>query len=260
MWHTVADLFGRYMGTGLIMIWYLISLAYLWVNEKRPHIRTLFLYLPVTLLLLFFNPLFARLVNYATGDEIYWRILWLLPVTLVIAYTCVCVYGRLAAAKGRLSADLFALCMAGALAASGSYIYDSVSFSKAENIYHMPDNVVQICDAIQVPGREVMAVFPLEMVAYVRQYSPLICMPYGREIMMRSWSLYHPLYVEMEQKVIDMERLVPLAREFLCHYIIFRPDQEMKGEPEDYGWTCFAEIDGYRVYRDPEIELAIPQL
>ena len=28
-------LFQEYMGTGLIMIWFLVSLLYLWVTEKR---------------------------------------------------------------------------------------------------------------------------------------------------------------------------------------------------------------------------------
>ena len=48
----VFYLFREYMGTGLIVIWYLIALIYLWVREKRKEIRVLFLYMPVFLLLL----------------------------------------------------------------------------------------------------------------------------------------------------------------------------------------------------------------
>ena len=43
-------LFQEYMGTGLIMIWFLVSLLYLWVTEKRKHIRILFVYVPLVLL------------------------------------------------------------------------------------------------------------------------------------------------------------------------------------------------------------------
>ena len=42
-------LFQEYMGTGLIMIWFLVSLLYLWVTEKRKHIRILFVYVPLVL-------------------------------------------------------------------------------------------------------------------------------------------------------------------------------------------------------------------
>ena len=63
MWKEIVVLFREYMGTGLIVIWFVISLLYLWINEKRKELRILFLYTPVILLLLYFNPLFARLVD-----------------------------------------------------------------------------------------------------------------------------------------------------------------------------------------------------
>ena len=56
-------LFQEYMGTGLIMIWFLVSLLYLWVTEKRKHIRILFVYVPLVLLLVFFNPLVAKIIS-----------------------------------------------------------------------------------------------------------------------------------------------------------------------------------------------------
>lgn len=259
MWSEVVELFRNYAGTGMIMIWYLISLIYLWINEKRKPVRILFLYVPMILLLVYFNPLAVKLVHGLVGSDIYWRILWLLPVTGTIAYSCVRIYGQIAREGKRLRADLFALCMAGALAASGSFMYHSPRFSRAENLYHMPEAVVHICDAIQVPGREVMAAFPLELTPYVRQYSPTTCMPYGREMVMKSWGYDNPLSDVMEQEVIDMEQLVPLAREAGCHYVIFRAGQELTAEPETYGWTFFQETDGYVIYRDPATELIIPQ-
>ena len=88
-------LFQEYMGTGLIMIWFLISLLYLWLTEKRKHIRVMFLYVPLLLLFVFFNPLVAKLVSGLADGEIYYRILWLLPVTPVIAYAAVDFCGKL---------------------------------------------------------------------------------------------------------------------------------------------------------------------
>ena len=234
-------------------------MIYLWIREKRKYIRVLLLYAPVLLLLIYFNPLFAGLIYGLVGGEIYYRILWLLPMTVVIAYTCICIYGRMAG-RGERRANVFALCAAGVIMVSGSFVYSSPFFSRAENIYHVPDTVVDICDAINVPGREVMAAFPLELVQYVRQYSPVTCMPYGRETTVDRWNYYHPLRDEMEAEVIEMEKLVPLSREYHCHYVIFRPGTKVRGKPEDYGWVRFGEVDGYTIYRDMEVELIIPDL
>lgn len=46
MWSDVAALFREYMGTGLIGIWYVLCLVWLWINEKCRPRRILFLYLP----------------------------------------------------------------------------------------------------------------------------------------------------------------------------------------------------------------------
>ena len=277
MWSEAVDLFREYMGTGLIVIWYMISLLYLWMHEKRKYIRVLFLYMPLVLLLLYFNPIVAKLVFGIVGGEIYYRVIWLLPITVVIAYTCVCIYGDILQKQGiaaqstqrkgaggktgkKLLPGLALACMGGIIAVSGSFIYDNPYFHKAENIYHVPDSVVHICDAIRVPGREVMAVFPLELVQYVRQYSPVICMPYGREVTVERWNYVNPLCEAMEAESIDMEELAPLLREAGCHYVILPADREKKGRPEEYGWILFGEMDGYVIYREPTRELEIPVL
>ena len=79
------ELFRAYMGTGLIAIWFLIALLYLFLREERKAVRILFVYVPAVVLVLFFNPLFAGVMNAHLGDEIYYRILWLLPVTPTLA-------------------------------------------------------------------------------------------------------------------------------------------------------------------------------
>lgn len=253
MWKIVTTLFDEYMGTGLIMILYLISLIYLWVKEKRKYVKILFVCVPVILLCLFFNPLFARALYKLAEGEIYYRILWLLPVTVTVAFAAVTLYGRLPD-KHRA---LFALAAAAGIAFSGSYIYRNPYFQKAENLYHVPDSVVHICDAIVVPGREVQAVFPLELVQYVRQYEPTICMPYGREMTVDRWNYWGELPGEMEKETIDLSRLAPLAKEEGCHYIILTEEKTIIGNPVEYNWEEFGRTDGYVIYRDHDFSLDI---
>lgn len=244
--------FHNYMGTGLVVIWFLFGLVYLFLCEKRKPRRILFVYTPVIVLLLYFNPLFAGVFYGLVGDEIYFRICWLLPIIAVIAYSAVLICERL---KGKAAAGFMAATFV-LLAVSGKLVYSSPLYSRAENIYHVPDSVVHICDAIEVPGREVMAVFPSEMLLYVRQYSSVVCMPYGREALM---DVYTPFYFAMESEMVDLETLVPMAREELCHYLVFRQDQVFSEEPANYGWEIFLETDGYVVYRDTGVELVIPE-
>ena len=247
-----VETFLKYMGTGLILIWFLLALAYLFFNEKRKPRRILFVYAPLVTLLLFFNPLFSRLLCTVMGDEIYFRSCWLLPVILEIAYCAVQIAGRL---KGR-SAAAFTAAAFLLIAVSGRLVYANPLYSLAENSYHVPDSVVHVCDAIRVPGREVMAAFPKDMLLYVRQYSPYVCMPYGREVIMGQPDVFYEIMEE--EDAVDLERLVPIAREAGCHFIVLSRDREILGKPEDYSWTVFAELDGYIIYRDNCVELVIP--
>ena len=246
MWSEITTLFRDYMGTGLIVIWFFVSAVYLFVVEKRKHIRILFLYVPAILLLFFFNPLFARLVYSIADSEIYYRILWLLPITLVNGFAAARLYGQLKG-KGRY---VLAACLAGIIGVSGSFVYSNPFFSRAENLYHVPQSVVDICDAIEVEGREVMAVFPAELLQYVRQYSPVVCMPYGREITVERWSHLSDLYDVMEAEVIDARALSQQAKAEMCHYVILPQDKEINGNLEEYGYVVFGSTQGYVIYRD----------
>ncbi len=70
----------------------------------------------------------------------YYRILWLLPMTVVIAYAGVKLIGK----HTRIGlVALAAVCILG-----GSYVYGNVNVSKAENRYHLPAEVPAICDLI----------------------------------------------------------------------------------------------------------------
>lgn len=253
---SVIKTFQNYIGTGSIITWFLLALIYLWCSEKRKSKRILLIYAPLVLLLLYFNPLFARLFFILAGEEIYFRNFWLLPIIIVLSYTAVQIFSRL---KGK-KAVCFAVIAVLLIALSGKLVYSNPLYSRAENPYHVPDAVVHICDSIEVPGREVMAVFPRELLLYVRQYSPMVCMPYGRDAIMQEWAQDNALYIAMEATVIELDVLVPLTRAAGCHYIVLGRDRVVSENPGDYGLIQFIETDGYVVYRDPAVELIIPEM
>jgi len=219
---------------------------------------------PIVILFFYFNPLFAAVVYGVAGSEIYYRILWLIPITPTIAYACVQIYGEL---KG-FKKGLWILASAAVISVSGSFIYSDPFFRKAENLYHVPTDVVEACDMIEVPGREVMAVFPTELLQYVRQYSPVVCMPYGRDITVERWNYENTLfdgwdkagelYEAMEAETIDVARLAPLASGAYCHYIILPSDKQIIGAVGDYNWVWYGATENYVIFRNMDIPLEIP--
>ncbi len=253
MWDKVLALYEGYIGTGMIAGLFLVAVIYLFVVEKNKNIRIIFLYMPVIILLLYFCPFFAAIVYSFAGEEIYYRILWLVPIVPVLAYAAVRII-MTCNGKKRITAGL---AIGGIILLSGSLVYESPYFSRAENVYHVPNTVVEICEAIEVEGREVKAAFPGEFLQYVRQYSPYVHMPYGREMTIVRWNFYDALYSLLQAEVLDVEEIAKIARERDCHYIIFSNTKQLQGSFGDYGYEFFDEIGGYIIYVDTTINKGV---
>ena len=131
---------------------------------------------------------------------------------------------------------------------SGDFIYNNWRYSKAENIYHVPECVVQICDLMHIEGREVMALFPMELMQYVKQYDSGVCMPYGRNVLVADWNIEHSLYELMEAEVVDATALGEHALQCACVYIVMHKDREMTGNLTDSGYILKATIQDYQIY------------
>lgn len=246
----MIETFQKYGGSGWILCWFLLAWLYLLRKEEDTNKRIMFVYAPAVVLLLFFNPLFYRTFSGLLEDAIYFRFLWLLPISLVNGYTIIKVYQQL---KGKKQICFAVVAMVLVLV-SGKLVYTSPLFSKAENMYHVPETVVKICDAIEVEGREVMALFPDEFLYYVRQYTPMVCMPYGREIYLGYYSELHQVLLAEE---IDVEKLTTLVKQYGCHYVILHEDKVLSGSLEEYEYILVDVIDGYCIYRDTGIYIGL---
>ena len=248
MWQSIATILQKYMGTGLIFVWFCVGLVYLFFQEKNRERRIIFVYVPVILLLVLLNPVFAGLFFRFLGSEIYFRFCWLLPVIAVIAASTVRFASRFDEKKHTLVLAAAIAC----IVVSGKSVYSNPLYSKAENLYHVPSTVIRICDAIHCPGREVRAAFPREFLLYVRQYDPTICMPYGRE-----WNNgWINEFVEfLLQDTIDPEKLSEYLNQYECHFVILEEKKEIPGDLRDFDLKLFDTIDGYAIYQNTAIPL-----
>lgn len=245
MWNEIIAFYEKYTGTGMLMVLLLAAVIYLFITEKNKAAKILFLYVPVFLLALFFNPFFAKIVYRFTGDEIYWRILWLVPVVPVLAYAAVKIIFSVSGKKrGLAGAGLVLILMV-----SGKLVYKNPDFVKAENVYHIPQTVVDLCEAIREEDI-VRAAFPIEHVYYVRQYTNDIYMPYGREMLRSDWEAKNSLYDLLIVPVLDVEAVTAALREWDCEYVVLSVEKELDGTFEAYDFDFFYETENYVVYRD----------
>ncbi len=244
--------------TGLRPLHLLFAAAWLYLlfTEKNKSRRIVFVLAPLLIILLFLFPISRKLFVAAGLDgDTYYRILWTIPAGLVTVYGACCFFYRHKRIGLVIMTVLIVLC--------GSLVYKSPYISKAENLYHIPETVVKICDLIEPESDDdyVMVVVPEELVYFVRQYDARIRMPYGREMVASQWMYYNKVHAVMEEtEEIDMEELISVCREEYCQYIVLSPTRKVDGDPEKLGLLFLAEIDGYRVYQDPVTVKVIEEL
>ena len=138
----------------------------------------------------------------------------------------------------------------------GNYVYNSEYITVAENSYHIPDEVIEVCDMIlPKEGEErVTGVFPDELIHFVRQYTTSIQMVYGRDYLAPDWKYGdHPLREAMNREKIQAFRVVTLANKANCHYIILKRDKEIIGNLKNFNVELVGETENYKVYRNGNI-------
>ena len=254
MWSEIITLFKNYIGNGLAAGLFAVSFLYLLFTEKDRAKRLILLYTSLVTAALFFCPLFAKGVFRYLDPETYYRILWLVPMTAVIAYAGI----RLVMGfSGKMLKAAAALTVCGAIVLTGDYVYDNPFFSRAENRFHVPQAVIEVCDEIVVEGREVRAAFPDEMIPFVRQYTGVVCMPYGREVQVERWKHADELYDALNEEVLDCEKITAMAAGRECHYIIVNAAKKGQEDFEKNGYHHIKTVAGYAIYLQDDAHLEI---
>lgn len=246
----ILTIFMDYSGKGIYPFLFLAALIYLLATEKDSKIRRVLLESSLVITVLFFFPLFKMVMDKVEEAGTYYRILWLLPMTVVIAYAGVKLIGR--HTRIGLAAMVIVLVL------GGEYLYKSQYVTRAENRYHLPQAVIAICDLIapQEDEERVWAVFPSELIHFVRQYSSEIQMPYGRDMVVASWEhVEHPMYALMEADIVRIDLLAELADDYQCQYIILNKAKNMEGDPESSGLEKIAEVGGYDIFRNVDVPI-----
>ena len=255
-------------GTGFLLLLYVIALGYLLIREKNKYVRSIFVYAPMLLIFGFLFPVSRKLyVAVLNEGNTYYRVLWLLPVSITLAYTgCFVIYrlGKRFEKNARWISYAGALVGVAVIMLAGKYVYNSPHISKAENAYHLPQEVIDICDTIEANEGEISynyATFPGDLVYYVRQYRTDIGLSYGRDMVEPVWGygIWNEAYMAIEgTDEIKAEELVEITRRFpdearASRFIILRDSKPIDQPLDELGLTFLGQFGQYKLYEDPVV-------
>ena len=125
----ILAVFQGFTGSGFLTILYLLTLIYLWVAEKNPTLRAVLVYGASAIQILFFIPLFYYGYQLLDGGT-YYRILWVLPMSITIAYGAVKILGRYPMGSILIGIFMIVVC--------GKYLYSNPNISVAQNAIIFP--------------------------------------------------------------------------------------------------------------------------
>ena len=98
--------------------------------------------------IIYLFPVTAKIImDFCIGELVYWRMLWLLPIPVILAYVCTRIWGRM---KSRTAKGASLAVMALLLILSGKCVYGGdTPYQKAGNLFKIPPEVCWTCDLIR---------------------------------------------------------------------------------------------------------------
>lgn len=231
----------------------LIVLVFIFWKEKDDMRKLLLGVLPLLFLFIYWCPLTGMLFMKLLGENVYWRILWLILLAVLIPYGCCLLIGHL---KGWLRQGAFLIGMA-VIVLCGTPLFKSEEFQASTNDYKIPQNVVAVCDLL--PGN-VHALVSNRLMPYIRLYDPSITLEYGRNILVyntrevESYNYQGQLYKAAQEETIDVPYIAPLAKEEGCTFLVFSNSRTYSDDWEAYGYKEYGHTDEFTIFVDTDYE------
>ena len=246
--NTIIEDIILYNGKSLLIPLFVLALINLWFTERSKKRRTILVYLVTVILAVFCCPLYAW-IGMKIDKEIYYRVLWSLPMGIIICYSCV----KLMICFKSVWAKGIVFCLALAvICVNGKAVYTNTLHFRATNEYHIPQVVIDVANALRLDNYKAIAVMPAELLPFFRQYSADTFTPYGRNILEKQWSFSSELYdaMEADSEIYDAKEIARCARNENCLYVVLSCMKQIEGsmESEDYFLLDF--VQGYYIYVD----------
>ncbi len=168
----VIECFRRFQDEGVFFLFFAIAIVLLIVSVKKKWKKG-FLFYILMLFMTVFNPLIVTpVIEWLDFDDEYYRLIWLLPVTILLAWMAVSVSERMKRWWMKAAAYVIFFLI---LAFPGKSILDK-GLERSENLYKIPDEVIEICDVLHTDSGEdeLRAAMDFSLIVLMGQYDPSI--------------------------------------------------------------------------------------
>lgn len=244
--------YNEFQGGGAQMTLFWVSALLLLALPKFRGSKMIESLLKYTLLfvIVFLCPVSAGIImKYCIGESVYWRMLWLLPEVIVIAYFLTKLVMEQAGIRRWV---LLALC--GVLIAStGTGFFKYIKPTRVGGINKLPNETIAVCEALQADKatrgeKEIRVIVPDGLVCSIRQYDATIKMPYGRAVLKGEKT--HLIHDALTQTPVSFDLLAYRAKLYGCNYLVYPLSEDGTGEEQvkAAGYESFGQVAGYGLY------------
>lgn len=238
----IKNTFLEYKGTGMYIALFFVSMLYILLKEENKRNKAFFVYFPIFTLFITLNPIFNKLVGSIFTSGVYWRVYWIIPLGITIAYGAVKFISNEKEMNKKIIATIGVVLI---IIISGKLVYNKENFKKFDNLYKIPDEVVRVTGLISADEEEYKkALVSQNLVAYIRQIDASILLAYRRE----------PEGYTDNKYVLTMlsgnsEEIVKLAKANECNYIVLDRGLVITLDLHYFGFERFAETENFVIYK-----------
>lgn len=250
-WKEIIEYWLTCNGNNILVIFYLLSLAYLLIFEKKVRMRLAFPAIIITLAILnpiTFNLIFPKLFYNGTS----WRAFWMIPEVTVIAFAFASLVKRV---KHRVFRPMLALFLCGLILLSGPILYTNpnYSFTTSDNYRKIPQEAIDVVDTLLTYEAEPHVVMDQSLMCYTRQVSGHVIQMYGRDAQGYIQHIGEQEYQTFYQMIAESPDfgLVSLnMRELGFRYIVVPKERfdSWHYSMENNKFVLIAEVDAYQIW------------
>ena len=247
----ILEAYSKYAGSGVYITLFYTSILYMYMNRRKNEANNLLFQYSLISLIIIMNPLTGYIIIRAIEDFVYWRVFWILPVTIAIAYAATEV---IVDTSGKLKKVVVSIALAAILIMGGKFIYTSENYSEADNWYKLPSQTLDVCEILKGDTDGVIrAVVPAELLVSIRQYDADIQLLYGRDGRVNTYDDTYKkkrnVYSLMSESEINSKAISIYMKDLECNYLVLLKTTKLSRSLGRYGYQYVASTYSYDIYR-----------
>lgn len=246
----IAGQIEMYYGDGTYLMLSILAIECLYIARKD--LRYKFLVPICVIMLIAWNPI---LYKYVFRRIRYWRLMWMIPTTILIAAALVVILKK---TKKTWTKWAFVIIVAMFIATNDVNVFLNNDFYARQNWEKIPQKYIDVADVLLEIDDTPKVILPYIMTEHIRQYAPEISMLYGRNgknqyIRLETNELLSVRYA-MESQTPDYNYILTKAVEKEVNVIVVEIKKEIDEMILDaYGYKQIVATQNYIVYYNEEI-------